>query len=123
MQITRQRVRPAVEVNVTEVCPTCLGKGRVQPSILFTDQVEEEIEHMREHFKEGTLTLSLHPYVFSYVTRGWFNSLAKQWKRRFGVMENQSLGMLEMRFADANGKTLSPIIEEPTKDSVEAKKK
>lgn len=124
MQITRQRVRPAVEVNVMEVCPTCLGKGKVQSSILFTDQVEEQIEHLREHIKEGRVDVSLHPYVFSYVTRGWFNNLAKQWKRRFNVrvLENQSLGMLEMRFTDANGKNLSPMLEdEKAKDSVEEK--
>ena len=27
MQITRQRVRPAMDVNVEETCPTCFGKG------------------------------------------------------------------------------------------------
>ncbi len=25
MQITRQRVRPAMDVNTTEICPTCFG--------------------------------------------------------------------------------------------------
>ena len=132
MQITRQRVRPAVEMNVMEVCPMCLGKGKVQPSILFTDQVEEQIEHMREHFT-GTLFVSLHPYVYAYVTRGLFSSLARKWKKRFGVrvMENQSLGLLEMRFTDAKGQTLSPHEEkheekhdenhdDKAKDSVEA---
>jgi len=28
MQITRQRVRPAMDVNVEETCPTCFGKGK-----------------------------------------------------------------------------------------------
>ena len=37
MQITRQRVRPAMSVNVEEVCPTCFGKGTIKSSILFTD--------------------------------------------------------------------------------------
>jgi len=120
MQITRQRVRPAVEMNVMEVCPMCLGKGKVQPSILFTDQVEEQIEHAREHYK-GSMTVSLHPYVYAYVTRGLFTSLARKWRKRFGVrvMENQSLGMLEMRLTDTKGQPLS-IHEEPAKDSVEA---
>ena len=30
MQITRQRVRPAMDVNVEEVCPTCFGKGKIK---------------------------------------------------------------------------------------------
>ena len=38
MQITRQRVRPAMDVNVEETCPTCFGKGKIKSSILFTDQ-------------------------------------------------------------------------------------
>lgn len=107
MQITRQRVRPAVEVDVMEVCPTCMGKGKIQPSILFTDQVEEEIGHYYERYGKG-LRLHLHPYVYSYVFRGWFNSLKCQWRRRYGVrvVENQSLGMLEMRFCDAQGNIL-----------------
>ena len=33
MQITRQRVRPAMDVNTTETCPTCFGKGTIKSSI------------------------------------------------------------------------------------------
>ena len=107
MQIPRQRVRPAVEVDVMEVCPTCQGKGKIQPSILFTDQVEEEIQHFVSFYGKG-LRLHLHPYVYSYASRGWWNSLKNQWRRKYGVrlVENQSLGMLEMRFCDEKGNIL-----------------
>ena len=117
MQITRQRVRPAVEVEVMETCPTCMGKGKIQASILFTDQLEEACEHMREQFGRG-LTLHLHPYVYSYVCRGWLMSLKAQWRRKYGVrvVENQSLGMLDMRFFDAKGKVLKHTHEEPKKE-------
>ena len=37
MQITRQRVRPEMEVSTTEACPTCFGKGEIRSSILFAD--------------------------------------------------------------------------------------
>ena len=107
MQITRQRVRPAVEMDVMEVCPTCMGKGKIQPSILFTDQVEEEIRYFFGHYGKG-LRLHLHPYVYSYVCRGWVCSLKNRWRCKYGVriVENQSLGMLEMRFCDAKGNIL-----------------
>lgn len=100
MQITRQRVRPAVEVDVTEVCPTCMGKGRIQPSILFTDTIAEQLAQYCEEHGRG-FNLFLHPYVYAYVRRGWWNSLKNQWRRRFGVhvYEDQSLGMLETRFS------------------------
>ena len=123
MQITRQRVRPAVEMEVMEVCPTCMGKGKVQPTLLFTDQVQEEIEHFTEHFGKG-LRLHLHPFVYSYATRGLFSSLSNRWKRKYGVrvIENQSLGMLETRFFDSKGTQLQLPKEEKKEEKKEPKK-
>ena len=46
MQITRQRVRPAMDVNVEETCPTCFGSGKIKSSILFTDQLERKIDRL-----------------------------------------------------------------------------
>ena len=126
MQITRQRVRPAVEVEVMETCPTCMGKGKIQPSILFTDQIMEACSHMEQHHGRG-LTLHLHPYVYAFVSRGWLFSLKAKWQRKYGVkiVENQSLGMLEMRFLDVNGKPIAHTPEQPQKEAkgerVEAK--
>ena len=131
MQITRQRARPAVEMEVMEVCPTCMGKGKVQPTLLFTDQVQEDIEHMSEHFGQG-LRLHLHPFVYAYATRGLFTSLASKLKRKYGikVIENQSLGMLETRFFDKQGKQLqmpkeekNESVKEPKKESANEPKK
>ena len=48
MQITRQRVRPAMDVNVEETCPTCFGKGKIKSSILFTDQLESKIDNFTD---------------------------------------------------------------------------
>ena len=117
MQITRQRVRPAVEVQVEETCPTCMGKGRIQPSILFTDQVEEACAHMAEEHGRG-LKLHLHPYVYAYVSKGLLFSLKSRWYFRYGVqvVENQALGMLEMRFYDADGNIVVHKHDEPKKE-------
>ena len=122
MQITRQRVRPAVEVEVMETCPTCMGKGKIQPSILFTDQIMEACSHMEQHHGRG-LTLHLHPYVYAFVSRGWLFSLKAKWQRKYGVkiVENQSLGMLEMRFLDVNGKPIAHTSEQPKKEAKEVK--
>ena len=107
MQITRQRVRPAVEMEVMETCPTCGGKGKIQPSILFTDTIEEECAYMSGRYGKG-IKLHLHPYVYAYAERGWLLSLKAQWRRKYGIklVENQSLAMLEMRFFDADGQQL-----------------
>lgn len=46
MQITRQRVRPVIDIDIEETCPTCYGSGRTKPSILFTDQLESKIDYL-----------------------------------------------------------------------------
>ena len=120
MQITRQRVRPAVEMDVTEVCPTCHGKGRIQSSINFTEQLEQEIDLMYRQYGKG-LRLHVHPYVYAYATKGWL-SLKRRWWWRYGVrlQENQSLGMLEYHFHNAKGLELSrPEVETDNEAKIE----
>ncbi len=46
MQITRQRVRPALDITTSETCPSCFGKGEVQPSLLFTDKLGEKLDYL-----------------------------------------------------------------------------
>lgn len=110
MQITRQRVRPAVEMNVMEVCPLCQGKGKVQPTILYTDTLEQQLEQLTATAGRG-IRLHLHPYVYSYVTRGGlFRSLSGKWHRKYGVrlIENQKLGFLEAKFFNCTGEEIHP---------------
>ena len=110
MQITRQRVRPAVEMEVMETCPTCMGKGKIQSSILFTDKLTEEIETYRQQYGRG-LRLHLHPYIYAYVNKGCLASLKTKWRMKYGVhtIENQSLGMLETKFYNRKGEELTNI--------------
>lgn len=113
MQITRQRVRPAVEINVTEVCPTCMGKGKVMPSILFTDTLAEQIAEINKQFGRN-VKLHVHPFIYAYCKQGWLKSLKFAWKRQYGVklIPNQSLGMLQYKFLDANGNELTLVNDE-----------
>jgi ribonuclease G len=106
MQITRQRVRPAVEMQVMETCPTCLGKGKVQPSILFTEQIHEQIEAMTQQYGRG-LRLHVHPFIYAYLSKGFW-SQKWQWRLEYGIhtIENQSLGMLQTQFYNTDGQAL-----------------
>ena len=119
MQITRQRVRPAVEMDVTEVCPTCHGKGRIQSSINFTEQLEQEIDQMYRLYGKG-LRLHVHPYVYAFAAQGLL-SLKLRWWWRYGVnlQVNQGVGMLEFHFYNAKGKELSrPQVETSGEDKI-----
>jgi ribonuclease G len=110
MQITRQRVRPALEVDTLETCPTCFGTGKAKPSILFTDQLEEKFELIKDVYKTSRFTIHLHPYVAAYIKSG-FPSQLLRWKMKYGfgirILPVQDLGFLQYRFVDKNGDELN----------------
>ncbi len=103
MQITRQRVRPEMELATSESCPTCFGKGKIKSSILFTDTIEGKIDYLANKLKVKKFSLHIHPYVAAYVNKGLF-SLGFKWKKKYGismkVVPNQSLGFLQYAFYD-----------------------
>lgn len=103
MQITRQRVRPALDITTEETCPSCFGKGEIQPSILFTDKLEEKLDYLVNHLKIRKFTMYLHPYVEAYVKKGVF-SIYGRWRRRFGrtfkVVSDESLAYLQYKVVD-----------------------
>ena len=73
MQITRQRVRAALDIETMESCPSCYGKGLVQPSILFTDVLHEKIDYVVNTLGIHEFSLYVHPYVFAYIKQGFFS--------------------------------------------------
>lgn len=83
MQITRQRVRPATEINTTEVCPTCNGTGKVGPTILFDEAVERQLAYFVKERKLNSFLLRVSPIFEAYLTKG-FNSIRRKWCRKYG---------------------------------------
>ena len=105
MQITRQRVRPAMDVNVEEECPTCHGSGKIKSSILFTDQLESKIDRLVNKIGIRKFYLHVHPYVAAYINKGAI-SLKMKWQMRYGlgvrVVPSQKLAFLQYEFYDAD---------------------
>ena len=77
MQITRQRVRPAIDVNVEETCPTCFGKGTIKSSVLFVDQLESKIDQLVNKIGIRKFYLHVHPYVAAYINKGLFSQIGR----------------------------------------------
>ena len=104
MQITRQRVRPAMDVATAETCPTCGGAGRIGPSLFYTDTLENKINELVSIHNVKKLVLHVHPYVAAYLTKGWLSILMK-WKKKYTrslkVIPDQELAYLECKFYDS----------------------
>lgn len=104
MQITRQRVRPAMDINVEETCPTCFGKGKVQSSILFTDQLEGKIDNLVNKIGIKKFYLHVHPYVAAYINQGVL-SLKRKWQMKYGlglhIVPSQKMAFLQYEFYDS----------------------
>ena len=118
MQITRQRVRPAMDVNVEETCPTCNGTGKIKSSILFTDQLERKIDRLVNKIGIAKFYLHVHPYVAAYINKG-FISLRRKWQLKYGfgvhIIPSQKLAFLQYEFYDSQGEFIDMKEEIETK--------
>ncbi|ANU63931.1 Rne/Rng family ribonuclease [Muribaculum intestinale] len=125
MQITRQRVRPALDVVTAEKCPSCFGKGEVQPSLLFTDTLKEKLEYLINDLKVNNFIMYVHPYVDAYLKKGLV-SLSRRWKLELGgkfkIMPDQSLAYLEYRVLDRD-KNVIELAEEKDLETSSTKSK
>jgi len=101
MQITRQRVRPELNISTLETCPTCHGTGKIKASILVSDLIETSLEHLIVKQNEPAISIAIHPYLFSYFTKGVISKQMK-WFFKYGkwitLIEDSSLGITDFKF-------------------------
>lgn len=108
MQITRQRVRPATEINTTEVCPVCQGTGKITSSLLIDEAIERRLTYYVNDKCIKNLTLKVGPILGAYLDKGMFSILYK-WKRKYkckiNLVEVSDFSVLQNEFYDsANNK-------------------
>ena len=103
MQITRQRVRPVMDVDVAEDCPTCFGTGKIRSSLLFTDLLERKIAQLVNKVGIKKFYLHVHPYVAAYINKGVV-SLKMKWQMKYGlgvkIVPSQKLAFMQYEFYD-----------------------
>ncbi|AFD08526.1 Rne/Rng family ribonuclease [Solitalea canadensis] len=78
VQITRQRVRPEMNIVTVEKCPTCNGTGEVKATITLIDDVQNNLQYILEEQNEDKITLCVHPYIAAFLTKGWY-SIRMKW--------------------------------------------
>ncbi len=104
MQITRQRVRPEVNISTAEKCPTCNGTGKITASIQVSEDIEKMLEHLLIDQNEQNISLAVHPYIYSYFSRGVY-SVRFKWFMKYHkwikMIEDSSLPMTEYKFLNS----------------------
>jgi ribonuclease G len=103
LQITRQRMRPEVNINTAESCPACNGTGKITSTLLLEDEIEKKLHYLVTHSHKN-LTIVVHPIVHSYLTKGLFYSIIKKWRKKHKVkvkaQANTNYHLTEFRFFD-----------------------
>jgi len=105
MQITRQRVRPEVKINTAEVCPTCNGTGKINASILLTDDIQRDLEFIIQSRPNSKISLNVHPYIFAYLKKG-VPSIQMRWYMKFfkwiKITDSPDFQLNQYKFYDGN---------------------
>ena len=105
MQITRERARPEVMVDTAEVCPTCGGSGKVNATILLTDDISRDLEFVMQSRPKAPVYLRVHPYVEAFVKKG-FPSMRMRWLLKYNkwvrVVAHADYQLTEYRFYEGN---------------------
>jgi ribonuclease G len=106
VQITRQRVRPEMNIQMLERCPVCDGSGEIKASITLIDDLENHIRYLIQEQNEAFLQLCVHPIVYSYLKKGimsyrtrWFMNYRKWIK----LTKNPAYHFLEYHFFNKKG--------------------
>jgi len=104
MQITRQRMKPEMNINTSEVCPSCNGTGKISSTLILEDEIAKNLNYLIMQRHKG-LTIEVHPILYTYLTNG-FPSRRLKWcwkyKQLIKVKINNAYHLTEFRFFDDN---------------------
>ncbi|MBY0243844.1 MAG: Rne/Rng family ribonuclease [Sphingobacteriaceae bacterium] len=109
VQITRQRVRPEMNIVTSEKCPTCDGTGEIRASIVLIDEIESNLAYLLQEQNEKNIQLCVHPYVEAFIKKGIF-SLQWKWyfkyKNWIKVQSSKAYSLTEFHFLSQKGEEI-----------------
>ena len=109
MQITRQRMKPEMNINTQEMCPSCQGTGKISSALILEDEIEKNISYLTMQ-KHRTLTVAVHPIMHAYLTKGFFVNIRRKWswkyKLKLDIKSNNTYHLTEFHFFDNNGEEI-----------------
>jgi ribonuclease G len=109
IQMTRQRVRPELEIKTVEEHPNGLNGTEVEAPIVLVEKIKNELEELyKKDYKK--LTLNTHPFIAAFLTKG-FPSTRSKWyfehKKWVKILPRDAYTYLEYHFFDKNGKQIN----------------
>lgn len=109
IQITRERVRPAVTISTAEKCPVCKGSNKVNATILLIDDIQRDLEFIIKSQRPQKLKLKTHPFIAAYLRKGWL-SIQVEWWRKYHkwltINEDINYHLTKYTFYDASGEEI-----------------
>ena len=110
IQMTRQRVRPEMDIKTKELNPNT--NGTVEAPIVLIDKISNKLEKIlnNKKYDDKKLVLHLHPFIAAYVKSG-YPSLRLKWyfdhKRWVKIIPRDAYTYLHFRFFDKDGKIIN----------------
>ncbi len=108
IQITRQRVRPEMNIKTREENPSNDQENEVEAPIILVDKISEEIDTL---VNKGinNINLNIHPFIAAFLEKG-YPSVRLKWyfkhKKWIKIVPRDAYKYLEYNFLDENGKTI-----------------
>ncbi len=105
MQITRQRVRPEMNIETVEKCPTCKGSGEIRPTILFIDELENHLKFVVKELGYRHIILKTHAYIAGYLKQGFISKRLKwmlKYKAFIRIKSSHTFELLQYSFLTGN---------------------
>lgn len=102
MQITRQRMKPEMNINTAEICPSCNGTGKISSTLILEDEIEKNLSYLIMQKHKG-LTIMVPPILYTYLTSGWISKRRRwswKYKQKIKVVSNSAYHLTEFRFFD-----------------------
>ncbi len=99
IQITRQRVRPEMNIKTREPNPN--KDGEVEAPIVLIDKIKHELEKLIAQNGVQNIVLNVHPFVGAFITKG-FPSIQLKWfmkhKKWIKVLPRDAFMYLQFQF-------------------------
>ena len=106
IEMTRERVRPALLFAISEPCPACMGTVRVISNSTNETKIERWIKRYRREGGSRSVQLVVHPELAKYLSEGRKSVIRKlTWNywTRFKVVMDENISLDEFRFLDKMG--------------------